>query len=88
MDTLDRFRKTAENITQRFEQLQRAVAAGDVAAEHCFRDLVGRLNDALFEADRYVISHPDGSWETTNTYSHACECLEDGSSIEDILTKY
>lgn len=88
MDTLDRFRITAQNITQRFEQLQRAVAAGDKAAEHCFSDLIAKLNTTLCMSDRFVVRHSDGSWETTNMMCDAKRLVREGSVIEDILTKY
>ena len=63
MDTLDRFRRVTANITQRFQQLQRASAAKDEAALQCFDDLVRKLELALLEADRYVVT--DGSMFVT-----------------------
>ncbi len=90
MDTLDRFRRTSQNIAQRFQQLQRAAAAGDKAAQHCFDTLVTKLDIALYEADRYVVETPEGVWITTNTFSYAKELADQrqGSTIRDVVTQY
>jgi hypothetical protein len=88
MDTLDRFRRVTANITQRFQQLQRAAAAKDEASLQCFDDLVRKLELALLEADRYVVT--DGAmFVTTNCYTRALELAKlHNAQVSDILTKY
>lgn len=88
MDSLDRFRKVSGHITQRFQQLQCAVAAKDAAGQQCFEDLIRKLDLALLEADRYVVRDGD-AFITTNCYTKALELARlHNCVVEDILTKY
>lgn len=55
MDNLDRFRKIAGDITQRFAALQRAEAAGDQVGIQAAVLLMANLQSALHSAPRYAV---------------------------------